>query len=1293
MKTYRALTIVLSFMTLGPAVRAQTCTSPITSWSGTYTLSASGSVSCAGGTCTIDESAGADVNANSASIGCSLAQWSGTDNVTTDVLNNKAVDDCGDGTETVETIVGTSVQSFTSMILIQPQQKTYQYFPVPFMNWHQEIDYCNGGTFNQDGANGNLFPPTEFPLTFPLPDTVQKLTANPPPFEDFVLIEGAMAPWTFSFELKPDIKDPDSCVVKFGSSIGCQNQTLGEDVPIVGTGFNLHYDGGRSSGSGGNSVANTDALMIGGWTLSVHHAYDLGSNTLFLGDGTQRNGYQLGTPVSFGGNTLITSDDGSEVYAFSSAGQHLQTLRPLTGAIEYQFGYDTAGNLVTVSDGSGNVTTIKRDGAEHATSIVSPFGQTTKFSHDSHGFLSKITDPLGKSESFTNTNLGLITSRTDANGNIYNYTYDATGRVIKDADPVGGFTGLTRTDATSGAGQTVDQTTAMGRTTSFQAAFQAPWVQDGTSPFSEQRTNVWPDGLQATATKGQQGNQRTEAYTLPDGTSYSETLGPDPVWGIQVPIATSETLTKGSLTMNATTSRTTTLGTTGNPFTVTAQTDTETVNGRVYTFSFNGSNRTYVNGTPVGRTLSFALDSLERVASTQWGTLAPANFVYDARGRLSSSTQGSRKTVFSYNSKGFMASVTDPLKQKTGFSYDADGRLSTTTLPDGRVISYGYDANGNLTAVTPPGKPQHDLAYTVVDLLESYTPPGVLGTGPTTYAYDLDRNLTSVTRPDSQTIDYGYDDAGRLSSITAPSLTESYTYDSNTGNPSTAGRGSEHITYSYNGPLPTKTTWKGTVAGSVSRSYDNNFWVKSRSVSGGLSLTLQRDNDGLLTKAGALTIKRSASTGLVTGTTLGVATDTRTYNSFGELNGYTAAVNGGTIYKVTYTRDADGRVSAKTEILGATTNTYSYSYDSAGRLTVATKNISTDSYTYDSNSNRLSAATATGTANGTYDAQDRLLTYGNASFTYTANGDLASQKVGSQKTLYKYDVLGNLTSVTLPSGTKITYVVDAHNRRVGKNVNGVLATGFLYDADQIVAQLNGGNQLVSQFVYATGSAAPDYMISGGVTYRIFSDELGSPVLVVNSSTGAIAEQIVYDEFGNVLSDSKPGFQPFGFAGGLYDQDTKLLRFGARDYNPSVGRWTAKDPILFTAGDPNLYGYVLSDPVNLTDSTGLQADCPCLEKPKESWVKQATEKVAPHTPDPKVSPPPPPPDDSNPYTKNQSSKVSVSPPSVSVGGGLTAGVGLGTVNVSGQFKSLGGTKGEVKLEYNVKENSVTCSGTF
>jgi len=82
----------------------------------------------------------------------------------------------------------------------------------------------------------------------------------------------------------------------------------------------------------------------------------------------------------------------------------------------------------------------------------------------------------------------------------------------------------------------------------------------------------------------------------------------------------------------------------------------------------------------------------------------------------------------------------------------------------------------------------------------------------------------------------------------------------------------------------------------------------------------------------------------------------------------------------------------------------------------------------------------------------------------------------------------------------------------------------------------------------------------------------------------------YDVWGNVIQDSNPGFQPFGFAGGLYDSDTQLVRFGARDYDTETGRWTVKDPIGFAGGDTNLYGYVVGDPVNWVDPVGIRAKC-------------------------------------------------------------------------------------------------------
>jgi len=166
-------------------------------------------------------------------------------------------------------------------------------------------------------------------------------------------------------------------------------------------------------------------------------------------------------------------------------------------------------------------------------------------------------------------------------------------------------------------------------------------------------------------------------------------------------------------------------------------------------------------------------------------------------------------------------------------------------------------------------------------------------------------------------------------------------------------------------------------------------------------------------------------------------------------------------------------------------------------------------------------------------------------------------------------------------------VVDGRGRRVGKKVDGTPVKGWLY-ADQlrIVAELDGVGAVISRFVYGSKGNVPEYMVRGGVRYRIVSDHLGSPRVVLNADTGEVAQRMDFDAFGAVRQDTNPGFQPFGFAGGLYDTDTSLVRFGARDYDGVPGRWTAKDPIVFAGGDTTLYGYCLQDPVNWIDPFGL-----------------------------------------------------------------------------------------------------------
>ncbi|EIJ42390.1 RHS repeat-associated core domain protein [Beggiatoa alba B18LD] len=156
--------------------------------------------------------------------------------------------------------------------------------------------------------------------------------------------------------------------------------------------------------------------------------------------------------------------------------------------------------------------------------------------------------------------------------------------------------------------------------------------------------------------------------------------------------------------------------------------------------------------------------------------------------------------------------------------------------------------------------------------------------------------------------------------------------------------------------------------------------------------------------------------------------------------------------------------------------------------------------------------------------------------------------------------------------------------RVGKKVNGVLTQGFIYQGKlKPVAQLDGQGNLVARFVYASKANIPDYILKNGNTYRVISDHLGSPRLIIDVQTGTIAQRLNYDAFGNIT----PEFQPFGFAGGLYDVDTKLTRFGARDYEAETERWTSKDPINFKGGSANLFEYVGSaQSIGLTRQVSL-----------------------------------------------------------------------------------------------------------
>nr|WP_010132121.1 RHS repeat-associated core domain-containing protein [Microbulbifer agarilyticus] len=876
---------------------------------------------------------------------------------------------------------------------------------------------------------------------------------------------------------------------------------------------------------------------------------------------------------------FVSSRDGTQLFQFDKTGRHLETRDAVSGALIYRFHYNEVGLLERIEDSANNETAIERGSNGVPLAIVAPDGQRTDIAQDAFGYLSSVANPAGDSYTMAYTDNGLLARFTDPNTNSSSMTYDDLGYLVTDINAEGG--GWTLEKESRFPIQEFRMTSAEGRTTRYQVIPE--------SVGGRRRVNIHPDGTETTTLFGTGGDVITIA---PDGTETYRKRGPDPRFGMGAPVQENTFVTTpAGLEQVISSSRTAELADRADLLSHNSLGQTVTINGRTATAVYDASSRTWSSATPEGRQSTVVLNDKGRPVFRQSGGLAPLGLVYDSRGRLVHSIAGdgaTQRTVgYSYGSDGLLESVTDSLLRTTSFSYDLAGRVTQQAYHDGRSVNFQYDPAGNLTAITPSGRNAHIFNYTKVNLEEGYIPPDLSGVETvTSYQYNKDKQLVLIERPDGRDISYGYNDGGRLASRTIARGSYGYAYNESTGQLSTiTAPDGGTLSYSYDGFLPLSETWGGSITGSVSWTYDNNFWLIEECINTSNCVSFEYDDDGLLTYAGALSQTRHAQSGLLTNLELDSTTTEYAYNSFGELLSAETKFSGSRLASFRYQRDNLGRIDNKTEIQDGSTLSESYEYDTVGRLKAVTRNGETTSWQYDSNGNRTHE---NGQLIASYDEQDRLLTFKGNSYSYTANGELKSKSKGGVTTHFSYDELGNLVSLVLPGDIQVDYLIDGSDRRVGKKVNGQLVQSFLY-GDQLnpIAELSGSGDEVARFIYGEQVNVPAYMVKGGVTYRIVSDQLGSPRLVVNAANGEVAQRIDYDAWGRIIADTNPGFQPFGFAGGIYDLHSQLTRFGNRDYDADVGRWTAKDPIGFLGGDFGLYGYANGDPVNNIDDDGLR----------------------------------------------------------------------------------------------------------
>ncbi len=171
------------------------------------------------------------------------------------------------------------------------------------------------------------------------------------------------------------------------------------------------------------------------------------------------------------------------------------------------------------------------------------------------------------------------------------------------------------------------------------------------------------------------------------------------------------------------------------------------------------------------------------------------------------------------------------------------------------------------------------------------------------------------------------------------------------------------------------------------------------------------------------------------------------------------------------------------------------------------------------------------------------------------------------------------------------YAYDVYDQRIGK----VKPTGterFVYGQNQNIALgFDGSGTLTNRYLH--GNSIDEVLAdeaNGSVGWAL-TDNLGSVRDVVDA-TGTSQNHVVFDSFGNVTSETNPGFNTrFSFTGREFDAESGNYDYRHRPLNPRSGRFIEEDPFRFKAGDPNLYRYVLNSPSNYIDPIGFQAVVP------------------------------------------------------------------------------------------------------
>jgi RHS repeat-associated protein len=553
-------------------------------------------------------------------------------------------------------------------------------------------------------------------------------------------------------------------------------------------------------------------------------------------------------------------------------------------------------------------------------------------------------------------------------------------------------------------------------------------------------------------------------------------------------------------------------------------------------------------------------DTLGRAASIErkdilGTTLAHTIQYYDGRGKrlkrvdlVKATGQEDRAitTEWQYDAcgrlVGLFEAVDTPLRRATLYSYNQYGEKVADIAADGVIIHYAYDALGRLSAYhssdgTIAYQFQYDPNSNIVSVFDA------IHQSYTTRTYDAANRVTDETLANGLTLNYQYDGLGRVTQFYLPDASGvQYTYDAAFLRNVTRLDTSKSPTYVHH-----------------YTNYDQSGKITSAQMIADAG-TLEYSRDRL----GRLRLSKSAH-----------------FEEDLSQRGY----------------DSVGNLIKQSRRDSISTITCDYTYDNLYQLT-SEKGITDHHYAYDSLHNRLRKDNAHCDVN----ALNQLLRQGDSTYRYDPRGN----RVEQQDLRYTYDALNRLIQVETDNH-RWDYQYDAFNRRISKiayegDSNGwhqIDEERYLYQDRMEVGAVNSAGvihqfRVIGQGLGAEIGASIAIELSGEV-FAPIHDHSGNIITLLNAQTGQPVEVYRYTAYGEITIYA-PGWlwgwqiattsqNPWRFASKRIDDETSLLNFGRRYYDPFTGRWISPDPIGFEDG-PNLYAYVHNNPLTHLDLYGL-----------------------------------------------------------------------------------------------------------